>query len=58
MAAKEVTVQFMKSKETKGTFCYTEDGDDVKVGTLYIKKATAATLGNPEKLTVTITADA
>jgi len=56
MAAKNVTIKFKKEKETKGTFRYTEEGDETKVGSLYLKKAAATELGNPESLTVVITA--
>jgi len=56
MAEKKVTIKFSKEKETKGTFRYTEEGDDPKVGSLYIKKPAAAELGNPESITVVITA--
>ena len=53
----KVTIKFKKEKETKGTFVYAEESDTQKVGTLYLKKAAAAELGNPEALTVTIEAD-
>lgn len=47
-------ITFTKEKETPGTVRYKEDADDPKVGTLYLKKATAAELDNPEKITVTV----
>lgn len=56
MTEKKVTLKFTKEKETKGTFRYSEDGDDPKVGSLYIKKSACGDLGNPESLTVVITA--
>lgn len=51
-----LVVEFTKAKETKGTFVYAENEDngEVKIGSLYVKKAAAAELGNPESLTVTI----
>jgi hypothetical protein len=58
MAEKKVTVKFNKERETKGTFVYTEDADPVQVGSLYLKKAAAAELGNPESIIVVITAGA
>jgi hypothetical protein len=36
---------FTESKETKGTVVFAEDGDDPKIGTLYIKKAAIEELG-------------
>jgi hypothetical protein len=47
-------IQFTKDKETKGTFVYREDGDNQKVGSLYLKKAAAEELGNPDKIKVTL----
>jgi hypothetical protein len=47
-------IEFTKAKETKGTFVYAEDDDNPKIGSLYLKKAAAAELGNPEKLFVTV----
>jgi hypothetical protein len=57
MATGKFTVKFTKEKETKGTFVYTEEGDTPKIGTLYLKKAAAAEIGNPESITVTVTAE-
>jgi hypothetical protein len=53
-----LTVTFTKVRETKGTFVYGEDETDepVAVGTLYVKKAVASVLGDPESITVTIEA--
>jgi hypothetical protein len=51
-----VTLTFTKDKETKGTFRYAEDGDEPVVGTVYVRKAAAEKLGNPEKITVSIQA--
>lgn len=54
---KKLTVQFKREKETPGTVRFAEvvqDGDDKLVGVLYIQKATAAKLGQPEALTVTL----
>ena len=50
------TVTMTRSKETKGTFVFTEDddpgGQPPRIGTLYIKKWAANPLG--EKVTVTV----
>jgi hypothetical protein len=53
-----ITVSFTRKAETKGTFKYAEDAADgaEKIGTLYIKKPACAELGNPEKITVVISA--
>lgn len=58
MAAKQIKVAFSHLNDTKGTRRYQEDGDPEKhkVGSLYIKKSTAADLGNPDSLQVTISA--
>jgi hypothetical protein len=49
------TITMTRTKETKGTFVYTEDdnaeGQPPRIGTLYIKKWAATPLG--EKITVT-----
>src|SRR5258708_4781829 len=51
------TITMTRSKETKGTFVYTEDDDSEgqppRVGTLYLKKWAANSLG--EKITVNVT---
>lgn len=51
-----MVVKFTKSKETKGTWKYEEDGkaEEHKVGTLYLRKGTVEKLGNPEKISVEI----
>lgn len=52
-----ITVEFQYEKDTANTVRYTEvvdDGADKLVGVLYIQKNTAARLGKPEKLTVTL----
>ena len=50
------TITMTRSKETKGTFVYTEDDDSEgqppRIGTLYLKKWAANALG--EKITVTV----
>lgn len=57
MAAKSITISFNREKTTPGTVRYAEDvqGEEKLIGVLYVQKNTAARLGNPEKLTVTIT---
>lgn len=52
----QAVIHFKKSKETKGTIVYKEEGDDQKIGSLYLKKAAATALGNPENVTVTVEA--
>jgi hypothetical protein len=54
-AAGTTVINFIFSNETKGTRRYSEDADDPKIGTIYLKKAFAAEIGNPESFTVTIT---
>jgi len=44
-AAKSVTLTFTKDRETKGTFRYQEDNEEVVIGTLYVKKAAVEALG-------------
>jgi hypothetical protein len=55
-AAKTLTVQFKKEKETKGTHMFLEEGerDTHKIGQLYVKRPACEELGNPEALEVTI----
>ena len=51
------TITMTRTKETTGTFVCSEDdnveGQPPRIGTLYIKKWAASTLG--EKITVTVT---
>lgn len=54
--ANKITVKMVKAKETKGTWMYSEEGDDPKIGTLYIKKATVAALGEPQSIELVVTA--
>ena len=44
---------FRHAKETKGTHQYKEEGDDVKIGTVYVKKH-ALTDGVPDTIKVTV----
>lgn len=56
-AAKSIKVEFERERETKGTVRFKEvEEENPVVGTLYVKKAADAKLGNPEALTVTISA--
>lgn len=55
-STKNVTVNFELERETKNTIRYSEVGDDAVIGTLYLKKSAAAKLGNPEKISVEVTA--
>ena len=52
------TITMTRTKETKGTFVYTEDdnaeGQPPRIGTLYLKKWAATSLG--ETITVTVAA--
>lgn len=51
---------FKRGKETPGTFRYEEvppKGTPPIAGTVYLKKYTVEQLGNPESITITITAD-
>lgn len=45
--------QFEHAKETKGTHQYKEIGDDIAIGTIYLKKATLAD-GVPDTIIVTV----
>ncbi|NIA09339.1 MAG: hypothetical protein GWP10_06335 [Nitrospiraceae bacterium] len=48
-----IECDFTHSKETKGTHQYKEDGDDVKIGTIYLKKH-ALKDGVPDQIKVTV----
>lgn len=39
---KQVTLTFTRERETKRTIRFAEDGNDPKIGTLYINKSVAA----------------
>lgn len=47
-------IAFTKTKETKGTFVYTEDTEPQKIGTLYLKKEAVAEEGLEDKIKVTV----
>jgi hypothetical protein len=56
------TIKFVMQKETPGTVRYqevTEEGEQVAIGTLYVRKKAAEKLtkavGYPNEITVTIT---
>lgn len=57
--AKELTINFIQERETKNTVRFAEeeslDGPPV-VGTLYVQKYALRRLGNPAKITITISA--
>ena len=55
MATKEHQIEreFEHAKETKGTHQYKEIGDNLKIGTIYLKKHALAD-GVPDKITVTV----
>lgn len=55
-AKAEITLTFTKERTTKNTTRYAEDGDEPVVGTLYVKQTQVDKLGDPESLSVTITA--
>lgn len=48
-----ITATFVKGKETKRTWRYESENDEIS-GSLYLQKEKVAELGNPEKLTVTV----
>jgi hypothetical protein len=53
-----VTATFVHEKETKNTVKFSEQpdpGTPPSVGTLYVQKHVIHQLGNPSKLTITIT---
>lgn len=54
----ELEIEFEHQNDTAGTrrFRETGDKDNHKVGALYLKKAASASLGDPDSLTVTISA--
>ena len=54
----DVTLE--REKETKNKVRYTELGEPHthSVGTIYLLKSTAAQLGNPQRITVTVAAAA
>ena len=54
----ELTLRFERERETKNTIRYqelAEDGEHV-VGSLYVRKAELARLGDPQELTVIVRA--
>ena len=54
----ELTLRFERERETKNTIRYqelTEDGEHI-VGSLYVRKAELARLGDPRELTVIVRA--
>jgi len=55
MTTKEHKIEreFEHSKETKGTHQYREIDDDIKIGTIYLKKH-ALTDGVPDRIAVTV----
>jgi len=55
MATKEHKIEreFEHSKETKGTHQFKEIGDDIKIGTIYLKKPVLAD-GVPDRINVTV----
>lgn len=58
-APKSITAEFAVDKDTKNTKRYTEvvqEGDLAQIGTVYVPKYTLKDLGNPDKITVTVTA--
>lgn len=57
--SKSVEITFNFERETKNKVRYAEvtsRNAEPKVGTLYMTKTVATTLGNPEKITVTVAA--
>ena len=48
-----ITREFVHAKETKGTHQFKESGDDVAIGTIYLKKH-VLTDSVPDKITVTM----
>lgn len=59
-SVKTFTVEFVKDRETKGTFRYAEEVPDgageAKIGSLYVRRFALSDLGMPEKITVTVSA--
>jgi hypothetical protein len=51
-----VTVTMTLDKETTRTIRYKEDTENPRIGVIYIPKATLAELGDPQEITVTISA--
>lgn len=55
-----ITVNLLKDKDTKNAVRFQEDVEGGRergvVGTLYVLKTDLAVIGNPEKITVVITA--
>ena len=50
---RKIEREFEHAKETKGTHQYKEIGDNLKIGTIYLKKHALAD-GVPDKITVTL----
>lgn len=57
MPNNSITANFVREKETKNTIRFQEEvGENPPIiGTLYVQKFAVNKLGNPNKLTVTIT---
>lgn len=53
---KSQKVELSKSKDTKNTVRFDADADDAATSNVYLTKAAAEALGNPEKITVEIKA--
>lgn len=52
------TITFDRERSTKNTHVYSErpDNGSTRIGQLYLQKTAAKALGDPETLTVTLTA--
>ena len=53
----QMKVEFVKERDTKNTVMFMEqpkDGQAEAIGRLYVQKSAMETLGQPEKLTVTL----
>ncbi len=60
MPTDELTLRFERERETKNTIRYQElaEGSEYVVGSLYVRKAELARLGDPRELTVIVRAAA
>lgn len=50
-------IRFIFDRATKGTFRFTEDSEDPKIGTLYLKKSAAKELGVKEGQALLVTVE-
>ena len=56
MAAAKITLNFKRNRDTKNTVVYQNTAPDRERDSFYLQKSQAAELGNPEVITVQVSA--